>query len=300
MWSGPRNISTAMMRAFENRPDTAVVDEPFYAAWLAAGGADHPMREEILASQPTDWAAVAAMLTGPVPGGRPVFYQKHMAHHVTPDMDLAWMASCRNTFLIRAPEEVLASYAVRRAEVTLEDIGFPQQVALLDREADRLGVPPPVIDARDVLEHPAATLRALCEALGIPFLESMLSWPPGPRPTDGVWAPAWYDAVERSTAFAPPRPPITLDDLDPALRPIAEAARPIYEKLAKHRLSPPPVGEGDPEGVEGASAARIPPGQPPSPASPVLPPRGEESRPPSRPSAVLPPEGGESLQAHRE
>ena len=245
LWSGPRNISTAMMRAFENRPDTAVVDEPFYAAWLAASGADHPMREEILASQPVDPAQVAAMLVGPVLGDKAVFYQKQMAHHITPDMDLGWMAACRHAFLVRAPEEVLASYVVRRAGVTLQDIGFPQLAALFEREADRLGAPPPVIDARDVLEHPAGMLRALCEAMGISFLESMLSWPSGPRDTDGVWAPAWYDAVERSTGFGSPRPPITLDDLDPTLRPIAEAARPIYEKLAKHRLRPPlPEGEG--------------------------------------------------------
>jgi hypothetical protein len=226
-----------MMRAFENRPDTAVVDEPFYAAWLAASGADHPMRTEIMASQSTDWPAVAAMLTGPVPGGAAIFYQKHMAHHVIPGMDLGWMDACRHAFLIRAPEEVLASYVVRRSEVTLEDIGFPQQAALFDREARRLGAAPPVIDARDVLENPAGALRALCDALGVPFLDTMLAWPPGPRDTDGVWAPAWYDAVERSTAFAAPRPPITLNDLDPSLRAIAEAARPIYEKLAKHRLA---------------------------------------------------------------
>jgi hypothetical protein len=238
MWSGPRNISTAMMRAFGNRPDAAVVDEPFYAAWLAASGADHPMREAVLASQPTDPAAVAATLIGPVTGGRTVFYQKHMAHHVFPGMDLSWMGACWNAFLIRAPEEVLASYALRRAAPTLEDIGFPQQAALFDREADRLGAPPPVVDARDVLESPAGTLRGLCEALGIPFLDSMLSWPPGSRDTDGVWAPAWYDAVERSTGFAPPRPPVTLADLDPSLRPIAEAARPIYERLARHRIAP--------------------------------------------------------------
>jgi hypothetical protein len=226
-----------MMRAFENRPDTAVMDEPLYAAWLAASGADHPMREEILVSQPTDPAEVAAMLVGPVPGGKAIFYQKHMAHHITPEMDLGWMAQCRHAFLIRAPEEVLASYVVRRAEVTLEDIGFPQQATLFEREAERLGHPPPVIDARDVLEDPAGTLGALCEALGIPFLDPMLAWPPGPRDTDGAWAPAWYDAVERSTGFAPPRPPVSREDLDVALRPIADAARPLYEQLAKHRLT---------------------------------------------------------------
>jgi hypothetical protein len=237
LWSGPRNISTAMMRAFENRPDTAVVDEPFYAAWLAASGADHPMREVILASQPTDPADVAAMLVGSVPGGAPIFYQKHMAHHITPAVDLGWMADCRHAFLIRGPEEVLASYVIRRAEVTLEDIGFPQQAALFEREAERLGHPPPVIDARDVLEDPTGTLHALCEAVGIPFLESMLTWPPGPRDTDGVWAPAWYDAVERSTSFAPPRPSVAREDLDLALRSIADAARPIYERLARHKLT---------------------------------------------------------------
>lgn len=236
LWSGPRNISTAMMRAFENRPDTAVVDEPFYAAWLAVSGADHPMREEILVSQPTDPAEVAAMLVGPIPGGAAIFYQKHMAHHITPGMDLGWMAACRNAFLIRAPQEVLASYVVRRSEVTLEDIGFPQQAALFEREADRLGAPPPVIDARDVLEDPARALRALCEAMGIPFLKSMLAWRSGPRPTDGVWAPAWYDAVERSTGFAPPRPPVSRSALDPVLRPIADAALPLYERLAKYKL----------------------------------------------------------------
>ena len=235
MWSGPRNISTAMMRAFENRPDTAVVDEPFYAAWLAASGADHPMREAVLAAQPTDWRQVVADLLGPVPGGRAVYYQKHMAHHMTPDMDLTWLVSCRNAFLIRPPEEVLASYVVRRAAPVLADIGFVQQAEIFDREAQRLGRAPPVIEARDILADPAGALGALCAALGIEFLPSMLSWPTGRRDSDGVWAPAWYDAVERSTGFGPPRPPIAIDDLDPALRPIAEAARPYYEALARYR-----------------------------------------------------------------
>ena len=235
MWSGPRNISTAMMRAFENRPDTAVVDEPFYAAYLAATGLDHPMRAEVLASQPTDWRIVAERLTGEVPGGRPVFYQKHMTHHMLPDMGLGWMGSCRNAFLIRDPAAVIASYTVKRGEVTLADIGVERQRDLFEREADHLGVPPPVIEGRDVLADPRATLTKLCAALDLRFDEAMLAWPPGRRDTDGVWAPAWYDAVERSTGFGPP-PPDSPPDLSDDLRRIADAARPHYERLLQFKL----------------------------------------------------------------
>jgi hypothetical protein len=236
MWSGPRNISTAMMRSFENRTDTAVVDEPFYAAYLAATRLYHPMREEVLAAQPTDWRVVAESLTGPVPGGRSVFYQKHMTHHMLPDFGLDWLARCRSAFLIRPPEQVLASYTVKRAEVTLEDIGLVRQAELFDREADRLGAAPPVIEGADVLANPRAVLSALCEALGVPFSDQMLAWPAGRRPTDGVWAPAWYDAVERSTGFEAPRRVATMADLDGPIRKIAEAARPYYDRLARHRL----------------------------------------------------------------
>jgi hypothetical protein len=236
-WSGPRNISTAMMRAFENRPDTAVVDEPLYAAWLARSGADHPMREETLASQPTDWREVVATLVGPIPDGKVVFYQKHMTHHVTADMDLSWMASLTNVFLIRAPEDVVASYTRRRPDVTLEEIGFPQQGVLFDREADRLGAAPAVIDAADVLADPPGMLRALCAAVGIAFHDAMLAWPAGRRDTDGVWGEVWYEAVWRSTGFAAARPSIAPDELPDAFRPLARAARPIYERLAAHRLT---------------------------------------------------------------
>jgi hypothetical protein len=236
MWSGPRNISTAMMRSFENRSDTAVVDEPFYAAYLAATGLDHPMREAVLAAQPTDWRVVADQLLGPTLEGRPVFYQKHMTHHMLPKVGLDWMAGCRSAFLIRPPEQVLASYTVKRAEVGLEDIGVVRQAELFDREADRLGAAPPVIEGADVLANPRVALSALCEALGIPFSEAMLAWPAGRRATDGVWAPAWYDAVERSTGFDAPRRVATLDDLDGPTRDIAEAAWPHYERLARHKI----------------------------------------------------------------
>ena len=235
-WSGPRNVSTAMMRSFGNRGDTAVVDEPFYAHWLKVSGADHPLRDEVLAAQPTDWRVVVAQLTGPAPGGKPVFYQKHMTHHVTAQMDLPWTGHCANIFLIRAPEDVLASYSARRSEVTLAEIGVVQQAELFDREADRLGHAPPVIDGRDVQARPRETLTALCEAVGIPFDEAMLTWSPGPRAEDGVWAPAWYESVWRSTGFQPPRPPARIGDLPKPLRLIAEAARPYYDRLAAERL----------------------------------------------------------------
>ena len=223
-----------MMRAFENRPDTAVVDEPFYAAYLTATGLDHPMRDAVLAAQPTDWRVVVAGLMGPAPEGRPVFYQKHMTHHMLPDFSLDWMAGSKNAFLIRPPEQVLASYAAKRAEVSLEDIGFVRQAELFDREADRLGAAPPVIEAGDVLANPRAALTALCAALGINFSDAMLGWPAGPRPTDGVWAPAWYDTVERSTGFEAPRRVVSLDG---PTRKIAEAARPYYERLARYRVA---------------------------------------------------------------
>jgi hypothetical protein len=236
MWSGPRNISTAMMRSFENRPDTSVIDEPFYAAYLAATGIDHPLREESLASQPTDWREVVKTILGRVPGGRAIFYQKHMTHHMLPQFGREWTGEMRNAFLIRAPEDVLVSYVEKRSEVTLEDIGFVQQREIFEREADRLGHAPPVIDAADVLRVPSATLSALCRALDIPFTERMLRWPLGRRATDGAWAPAWYDAVERSTGFAPQRPSVSFEDLRDDLKPLAAAARPHYERLAQFAL----------------------------------------------------------------
>jgi hypothetical protein len=238
MWSGPRNISTAMMRSFENRPDTAVVDEPFYAAYLAETGFDHPMRDEVLVSQPTDWREVARAMIGPAPGERPVFYQKQMSHHMLPGFGLDWMDACTNAFLIRPPEQVLASYTQKRAEVALEDIGVVRQAELFDRVCDRLGRAPPVVEGADVLADPPGTLGALCAALGIPFHEAMLSWPAGRRDSDGVWALAWYDAVERSTGFSTPPRVIDFGELPDALKAIAEAARPHYERLAAHRLPP--------------------------------------------------------------
>ena len=241
MWSGPRNISTTLMRSFENRADTAVTDEPFYAAYLLATGLDHPMRAAVLASQPQEWAAVARTLVGPAPLGRPVWYQKHMAQHLMPGFGRSWMEEVTNAFLIRAPEAVLASYLAKRGTASLDDIGLEAQLDLFERVADRTGTAPPVIEAQDVLANPAGMLGALCARCGIAFDPAMLAWPAGPRSSDGVWAPAWYDEVERSVGFGPARPEIAFADLDERLKPIAAAGRPIYDRLAAFRLRPQAV-----------------------------------------------------------
>jgi hypothetical protein len=233
MWSGPRNISTAMMRAFENRPDTVVVDEPLYAAYLARTGVDHPGRDEVVASQPTDLNTAVEQLCTPLPAGRTVHYAKHMAHHVSCDMDLRWTLRFRNVMLIRDPAEVVASYVRSRESCEPEDIGLLQQGWLLELWEDhRLDVP--VLDAGDFLRAPEPHLRWLCDWLGIPFTDKMLSWPPGPRPSDGVWAPHWYRAVWASTGFEPWRSRETVLSAHDAA--VADACRPIYEQLHARRI----------------------------------------------------------------
>jgi len=235
MWSGPRNISTAMMRSFEARGDTAVTDEPFYSAYLHRTGIDHPLRDEVIASQSIDSREVAAALVGPVPGGKPIWYQKHMTLHLLEGFERDWMSQVLNAFLIRDPAAVLASYAAKRTHVTLSDLGFVQQRRLFEREAERLGAPPPVVDAADILANPARILEHLCRALGIVYTASMLGWPRGPRPTDGVWAPAWYQSVERSTGFEP-RGFAAAVVLPPALQRLADEAQPHYEALKMYCL----------------------------------------------------------------
>lgn len=245
MWSGPRNLSTAMMRAFENRADCVVSDEPFYAAYLAETGLDHPMRAEVLQSQPTDWHEVATSLAGPPPhaAGKvdpAIWYQKHMTHHMVPAFGLDWLGGFRHAFLIRHPARVLASYSARREDVTLSDIGLVRQVELFERFANDTGIAPPVVDSDAVLGAPEATLRSLCAALAIPFDAGMLRWPRGRRASDGVWAPAWYASVEQSTGFAR-QAGAELPSLPDHLQRIADAALPLYERLAAHRVPARPI-----------------------------------------------------------
>jgi hypothetical protein len=234
MWSGPRNLSTALMRSFGNRADCAVTDEPFYAAYLSLSGAGHPMRGEVLNSQPTDWREVAGALAGPAPGGAPLWYQKHMTHHMLPEIGRGWMRACRHAFLIRHPARVLASYAAKRESVRFEDLGFREQAELFDEAADLAGDAPPVVDADTLLADPRGVLVRLCAALSIPFDERMLSWPAGPRETDGVWASHWYGSVVRSTEFGAPQPMPLL--ADPSMRRIEAEALPIYDRLAAAAL----------------------------------------------------------------
>lgn len=233
MWSGPRNISTAMMRAWENRGDCAVSDEPLYAHYLDRTGLDHPVREEVIADGDTDWQRVVATLLGPAPGDATVWYQKHMTHHLLPDMDHAWIAQLRNVLLIRDPREVVASYVKSRATVTADDIGLPQQVALYD-ELCAAGSRPPIMDAGDFLRAPEAHLRALCAWLGIDFTPRMLQWPKGPRESDGIWAPHWYAHVWESTGFeAPVEKEISLSG---AAAEVAEECLPHYQRLHSLRM----------------------------------------------------------------
>jgi hypothetical protein len=234
MWSGPRNLSTAMMYAFAARGDCAVTDEPFYAAYLAATGIDHPMREAVIASQPTDPAIVARFVTGPNPDGRPYWYQKHMTLHMIPAFDRSFLRKVTNVFLLRHPARVIASYARKREAPTLADIGFVQQARLFDEVADLTGTAPPVVSAESVRADPRTALSQLCTALGLPFRESMLNWSRGPKPYDGVWAPHWYNAVHASTGFDEPE--AALPDLPDDSRRLTDQALPAYEHLARFAI----------------------------------------------------------------
>lgn len=235
MWSGPRNISTALMRSFGSRPDTAVCDEPLYAVYLAHRPVEHPGRETILARCETDWRKVAAFLTGPVPEGREVFYQKHMAHHLLPEVGRDWLEPLTHAFLVRDPREMLLSLAKVLHEPTALDTGLPQQLELFREVERRTGRTPPVVDARDVLGDPARVLARLCAALDIDYTPRMLSWEPGLRPTDGVWAEHWYDEVARSTGFAPWRE--RAGELGEALERVHAECLGPYQELYAHRLT---------------------------------------------------------------
>jgi hypothetical protein len=236
MWSGPRNLSTAMMRSFGSRADTFVSDEPFYGCFLKTTGAEHPMRDETIATMDCDWESVIASLRGPTPDGSAIWYQKHMWHHMAGPIGFDDFAGFTHAFLIREPERMIASYLRKREAAAFENFGLDRQAEFFERESDRLGREPPVVDANDVLVNPEGVLSKLCEALGISWEPAMLSWKPGRRETDGPWAPHWYGAVEKSTGFGLPETgPVELPD---DARALADRCCPYYERLAKHRIRP--------------------------------------------------------------
>ena len=235
MWSGPRNLSTAMMRSFGSRSDTFVSDEPFYGAYLRDTRDPQPMADDVIASMDCDWNSVARTMTGPSPADAPIWYQKHMAHHMVGPISHEDLPGLTHVFLIRDPARVVASYAAKRVSVRPDHLGVERQVEYFEREADRLGRAPPVIDSADILANPPAMLEKLCAALNIAWDPRMLSWEPGIRETDGIWASHWYDAVAASTGFGTPDgDPAQLDDTG---RRVADYCRPFYKTLSAHNIA---------------------------------------------------------------
>jgi len=236
MWSGPRNISTAMMRSWGNRSDTFVTDEPLYAHYLLETGADHPGRDEVIASQATDWRKVVENLTSERSDHRTIHYQKHMTHHLLPNMDREWLMNLTNAFLIRNPKDMILSLSKVLPQVRLADTGLPQQLEIYRLVRERMDAVPPVVDSRDLQNQPEKVLPSLCEALNVPFDPAMLSWPTGPRDSDGIWAKHWYANVEKSSRFEPYQDksePVPAD-----LSEILDSCMKIYEELASHRIRP--------------------------------------------------------------
>jgi len=230
-WSGPRNISTSFMYAFRQRSDTTVFDEPIYAHYLRVTGREHPGRDEVLASQDPDGEAVVRDL---ILGGHPtpVVFFKQMAQHFV-ELDRAFLGECRNLLLIRDPERVITSFAKNVPDVKVADTGLPIQVELLEWIlAD--GGEPIVIDSAALLASPEATLRTLCDRLGLNFDSGMLSWPAGPKPEDGVWATHWYASTHRSTGFAAGQP--STEPAPEHLSSVVDEARPLYERLSEFTL----------------------------------------------------------------
>ena len=235
MWSGPRNISTAMMRSFGSRADCAVSDEPFYGAFLKATGEPHPLARETIESMECDWHTVLQQQSGDAPGGQPVWYQKHMPHHMVGPVSIAAFGDHLHAFLIRAPERVVASYRKKNELRRAEMLGFAQMRSYFDFECERSGTVPPVVDSDDILADPEGVLIRLCEALGIDWDPAMLAWEEGPHPEDGVWGTHWYDRVNASTGFG--APPGDLPELEGEYLQVAEECRDDYEALARYRIS---------------------------------------------------------------
>jgi hypothetical protein len=234
MWSGPRNISTAMMRSWENRSDTEVIDEPFYAFYLNKTRSPHPCFEEVLQSQSDNYEQVVTELTKDVCNSK-VQYQKHMTHHMLTGIDLTWVKDLQHCFLIRDPAQVVNSYTNSRGVCSVEDIGIKRQFELYQDISQISGQDIPIIDSNDVLKKPECVLKLLCETLGVAFMPAMLNWPQGSRTSDGVWAKHWYKNVDNSSGFAPYLSQhLQLNDEQMS---VVNQVQPFYQQLYNKRIS---------------------------------------------------------------
>ena len=234
MWSGPRNISTALMYSFENRSDCYATDEPLYASFLLKSGTPHPGAEEVIENNESEVGKIITTLTGPIPDKKQIWYQKHMCHHLPPDSDISWIDNFKNCFLIRDPREVLLSLSKITDSIDLLSTGLPQQLTIFKHVIKSSRKIPPVIDSADVLEDPESILSVLCESIGIPFSKRMLSWEPGPRNCDGLWGKYWYDSVWKSSGFSPPTPKDGV--LSEHLHSVLEESTIIYQELREMRI----------------------------------------------------------------
>jgi len=234
VWSGPRNLSTALMYSFSNRDDCFAIDEPFYAHYLKQTGKNHPLRDQVLQHHSHNLDSIIDSLVNPTNNTRPIFYQKHMTHHMLPEIPLNWVKQLKNVFLIRHPQRVVASYLNRVDSVSFADIGFERQWHLY-RQFCAMGIESIVIDADTILQNSQMVLTALCQHLKIPFSKQMLQWQAGARPCDGIWAPHWYQSVWKSTGFTQHNP--NLPKVATEFFPVVEQALPIYQKLLQKHLT---------------------------------------------------------------
>ena len=235
MWSGPRNISTAMMYSFDNRQDTTCIDEPLYAHYLAHTGISHPGVQEVIDDGETDWRVVVDTICGNIPNQAEIWYQKHMTHHLLPHMDLDWISNLKNCLLIRNPREVILSLSKKTDQIDTRATGLPEQIRLLDHILETTGKQPTIVDSQDILKNPEKMLSKLCDDLNIPFDSTMLTWQAGPRNCDGIWAKHWYDAVWASTNFAPYKPRTGI--LTPEHQAISDECQVHYDRLHSLRLT---------------------------------------------------------------
>ncbi len=232
VWSGPRNVSTALMYSFAQRSDTRVLDKPLYGHYLRVSDAPHPGARTVMDAMECDGETVIrSVLLGPC--DQPVLFAKQMAHHLV-DLDLDFLAQTANVLLIRDPVDMLPSLARQLDKPRLKDTGFDRQVTLLE-ELETLGQDPPILEARQLLIDPESVLTALCERLGIAFDPVMLWWKPGPIREDGVWAAHWYYNVHRSTGFQPYRP--KSEPFPDHLEPLLAVCRPLYDRLAGRAIA---------------------------------------------------------------